>query len=89
VGHGEHDVKIIQRNQFANARGHPAVARLGLALGTVAIAAGVKGEAKVLSAPRAAVTVPAERRRSAALDGPHDFMLRPGDAGAASLDKAS
>jgi len=89
VRHGEHDVEVVQRDQFANARRHPVVARLRLALGTVAIAAGVEREAEILSAPRAAVAVATERRRAAALDGSHDLMLRPGDAGAAALDEAS
>ena len=86
VRHGEDDVEVLQRNQFAGARRHPAVARLRLALGAVAIAAGVEGEAEVFPAPGAAVAVSAERRRAAALDGPHDLMLRPGDASAATLD---
>ena len=89
VRHGEDDMEIVQRNQFAGARGDPAVARLRLALGAVAVTAGVEGEAEILSAPGAAVAVSAERRRAAALDSPHDFVLRPGHAGAAALDKAS
>lgn len=87
--HSEDDVKIFQRNQFARARRHPAVARLRLALGTVAIAAGVEGKAEVFSAPGAAVAVPAERCRAAALDGTHDLVLRPRDASAAALDVAA
>ncbi len=89
VRHGEDDVEVLQRNQFAGARRDPAVARLRLALGAVAVAAGVEGEAEILPAAGAAVAVSAERRRAAALDGPHDLVLRPGDASAAALDEAA
>ena len=51
-----------------------------LTLRAVAVAAGVEEEAEVVSAPGAAVTVPAERRRAAALDGPHDRSSTVGDA---------
>jgi len=88
VRYGEHDVEVVQRDQFAGPRRHPAVACLRLALGTVAIAAGVEGKAEILSALRAAVAVATERGRTAALDGSHDFMLRPGDASPATFDKA-
>ena len=87
--HGEDDVEIVQRDQFARARLDPTVARLRLALGTVAIAAGVEGEAEIPSSRQAMVAVTAERRRAAAFDGAHDFMLRPGNARAAALDEAS
>lgn len=88
VRDGEHHVAIVQRNQFANTRRHPTIARLRLALGTVAIAAGVEGEAEILSTSGANVPMTAERGGAAALDGAHDFMLRPRNAGAAALDKA-
>ena len=39
MGHGEHDVEIVQRDQFAGTRRDPAVACLDLTLGAVAIAA--------------------------------------------------
>src|ERR1019366_2698875 len=87
--HREDGVEVSQRNQFAGARRNPAVARPGLALGTVAVAAGVEGEAEIVSATGAAVAVFAERGGAATLDSPDDFMLRPGDAGAAALDEAS
>jgi hypothetical protein len=37
----------------------------------------------------AAVAVPAERGSAATLDGPDDFMLQPGDTGAAAIEEAS
>ena len=40
VRHGEDGVKVAHRHQFAGARRNPAIARPGLALGTVAVAAG-------------------------------------------------
>ena len=59
-----------------------------LALGAVAVAAGVEGEAEIFAAVGAAVAMAAERGGPAALDGPHDLMLRPGDARAAAFDEA-
>src|SRR5215472_12617615 len=49
VRHGEHDVEIVHRDQFASTRRYPAVACQELALGAVAIAAGVKREAEILA----------------------------------------
>jgi len=49
--------------------------------------AGVEGETEIVSATRAAVAVFAERGGTAALDGPHHLVLRPGEAGMAALDK--
>jgi hypothetical protein len=58
VWHGKHDMEIGQRNQFAGARCNPSVARLCLALGAGAVAAGVEREAEIFSAPGTAVAVP-------------------------------
>ena len=62
---------------------------LHLALGAVAVAAGVEGEAEIVSAADAAVAMAAERRRAAALDSADDLVLRPGRCVAAALDEAS
>src|SRR4029079_5621818 len=84
---GEHDMEIVHRDQFARARRDPAVACQDLALGAVAVAAGVKGEAEILAALRATIAVAAEGSRAAALDGAHDLVLRPGDTSTATLDE--
>ena len=81
-------MEVVQGHQFPGARLDPAVARLRLTLGAVAIATGVEGEAEIMAAPDALVPVPAERRRAAALDGTDHLVLRPGDTGAAALDKS-
>src|SRR5215469_3660308 len=80
-------MQIVHRDQFARTRRYPAVARQDLALGAVAVQTGVEGEAEVLATLRAAVAVAAECSGAAALDGAHDLMLRPGDAGTATLDE--
>src|SRR5262245_30979772 len=87
VRHGEHDMQIVHWDEFARTRRYPAVACQDLALGAMAIAAGVEGEAEILTALGAAITVAAERSGAAALDGAHDLMLRPGDAGTAALEE--
>src|SRR5215831_15021269 len=49
--------------------------------------AGVEGESEILTALAAAIAVTAERSGAAALDGAHDLVLRPGDAGTAALEE--
>ena len=51
--------------------------------------AGVEGGTEIVAATGAAIAMPAERSGTAPLDGPHDFPLRPGDAGAAAREEAS
>src|SRR6516225_9492966 len=80
-------MEIVHRDQFARTRRYPAVACQDLAVGAVAVQAGVEREAEVLATLRAAVTVAAQRSGAAALDGAHDLMLRPGDAGTAALEE--
>src|SRR5215813_4368866 len=87
MGHGEHDMQIVHRDQFARTRRYPAVACQDLALRAMAVAAGVERESEILTALGAAIAVTAERSGAAALDGAHDLMLRPGDAGTAALEE--
>src|SRR5215472_10257235 len=75
MGHGEHDMQIVHRDQFARARRYPAVACQDLALRAMAVAAGVERESEILTALGAAIAVTAERSGAAALDGAHDLML--------------
>ena len=87
VRHREDDVKVSQRNQIAGSAGDPLVALLPLALGAVAVAAGVVGEAEILAASGAMVAMAAKRRRTAARDGAHDLQLRPCDMRLVALDE--
>ena len=70
----EHDVEVGNRQQLCLARRKPRLRRPPLALGTVAVAAGVIGDARV-RAVVAALDMTAERRRAADLDRRHDAPL--------------
>ena len=87
--HRKDDVKVVERHQFSGACRDPAVARLCLALRTVAVAARVKRVAEILAAAGAAIAMDAERCRAAALDSPDHFQLRPGNARPAAVEKAA
>jgi hypothetical protein len=65
---GEDQMEIADREQVGLAGREPVLRRRALALGTMAIAAGVVGDAAV-AAILAALDVAAERGRAAALDG--------------------
>jgi len=77
----EDDVKVSQRNQIAGSAGDPLVALLPLALGAVAVAAGVVGEAEILAASGAMVAMAAKGKKSA--QGPALAI----DSSPATLDK--
>src|SRR5271169_3937302 len=72
--HGEDQVEIADRQEIGLAGGEPVLRRRALALGTMAIAAGVVGDPAV-AAILAALDVAAERGRAAALDGRHHLEL--------------
>ena len=67
---GEDQVEVVDRQQVGLAGGEPVLRRRALALGTMAIAAGVVGDPAV-AAILAALDMAAERGRAAALDGRH------------------
>ena len=71
---GEDDMEIRHGQEFGLAIGQPFLGSGSLALGTVPVAAGVVGDAQV-GAGLAAFDMPAQRRRSAALDRRHDLQL--------------
>jgi hypothetical protein len=71
---GEHDMEIGHRQEFGPAVGQPLFGSGGLALGAVPVAAGIVGDAKV-RAGLTAFDMPAQCRRSAALDRRHDLQL--------------
>ena len=71
---GEDDVEVRHRQQFGLSVREPFGARQPLALGAMAVAAGVVGDAHV-AAIIALLHVTAERRRPARRDGAHDAPL--------------
>ncbi len=70
----EHHVVVGDRQQLGLAFGQPFLGGEALALGTMAVAARVVGDERML-ALLAARDMPAESRRAAALDGRHDRQL--------------
>ena len=70
----EDDVEVGHRQQFGLARFEPRLRGRPLALGTMAVAAGVIGDARVRTV-LAALDMPAERRGAADLDCRHDAPL--------------
>src|ERR1022692_2701407 len=69
---------VAGRQEFPAARFQPAVARVGLALRTMPVAARVEGDG-AMPAPGALIDVPAERGRPAADDGGQDLQVQPGE----------
>jgi hypothetical protein len=70
----EDDMEIGHGQEFGLAVGQPLLRSNGLALRAVPVAAGVVADAQV-GAGLAAFDMPAQRRRSAALDRRHDLEL--------------
>jgi hypothetical protein len=66
---GEDHVKIADAEQFVRARGEPAVAGVGLALGAVPVATREEGDG-TMAASGALIQMAAQRCRAAMLDGP-------------------
>jgi len=73
-GQGEDDMEIGHGEELALAVGQPLLGSGGLALRTVPVAAGIVRDAQV-GALLAAFDMPAQRRRSAALDRRHELEL--------------
>jgi hypothetical protein len=84
---GEDHVKIADAEQFVRARGEPAVAGVGLALGAVPVATGEKGDG-TMTASGALIEMAAQRCRAAVLDGPEHLELLPAQMGLVSPDEA-
>jgi hypothetical protein len=74
-GEREHHVVILDRQQVGLAGIEPALGRGALALGAVAVAAGVVGDL-IGPAALAAQHVSTQCRTAALLDGRHDLQLR-------------
>ena len=74
AGSREDDVEIADRQQIGLAGREPILRRRALALGAMAVAARVVGDAAV-AAILAALDMPAERGRAAVLDGRHHLKL--------------
>jgi len=84
--HRENEMHVADGQELLLPRGHPGVAGGREALGTMAIATAVirEGQLRTLVA---AITVPAECRRSTLGDGPEDAPMGPGHPGAVRLQK--
>jgi len=87
VRQSEDNVDIGNRQKFVLTSRDPLVASSALTLGTVTIAAAVKGDGAIATA-RALVAMPAEYRRTAAGDGPEHFPVGPVNPAAVVLDEA-
>jgi hypothetical protein len=79
-------VDVGGRQKVATARLQPLVAGVGLALGTVPIAAGVERDGAIPAAG-AAVAMPAQGGGAAALDGGQHFEMTPADPPPAAFHK--
>ena len=83
----EDEMKVADRQQFLLALPNPLVARSGLTLGAVPVAAGVIRDGLV-AAVYAGVAMTAEGGGAAARDGIEHLALRPGQGSAVPLSKA-
>ena len=86
LGHREDEVHVADRQQLLLARRHPGVAGRREALGTMTIPTAVVREGRLRTLV-AAITVPAECRRSTLGDGPEDAPMLSGHPGAVRLQK--
>src|ERR1019366_6359730 len=77
VRYAEDEVVIAHRQQFLLAAFEPLLARVGLALGAVAVPARVVGDS-LMTAARAQIAMPTESGSTAARDGLEYLDLRPG-----------
>src|ERR1017187_1974908 len=80
VRQGEDDMYVGDWKQFFAAFGQPLVARVGLALGTVPVAAGVERDG-LMAASGTAIQVATERGRAAKLDGVQYAQMEPRQPG--------
>jgi hypothetical protein len=77
VRQSEYEMEVAHREQFRLAFGDPLIAGRGLALGAMAIAAGVVRDGDFESAGGTAVAMAAEGGSAAARNGVEDFDMRP------------
>ena len=85
--HGEDDMDIGDREHFALPGSNPLVASSALTLGTMAIAATIKGDGTVAAA-RTLVAMSTQCRGAAACDSQEHFAMAPVNPAAAGADKA-
>ena len=80
VGQGDHQVEVGDGQESLQARGQPLGLLEALALGTMAVAAGVIGDGQIAAALAAGVQVSAQTGGAAAFDIPHGLVLRRAEA---------
>jgi hypothetical protein len=78
VRHAEDQVKVANRQQFPSPGAQPLLPGIGLALGTVPVAAGVVRDG-LMPAAKAWIAVPTPCGRAATLAGAKHFELGPGE----------
>src|SRR5271166_4500477 len=78
VRHAEDQVEVANRQQFSSPGAQPLLPGIGLALGTVPVAAGVVRDG-LMPAANALIAMPTECGRAATLDRAKHFELRPGE----------
>jgi len=80
-------MKVADPEQFFGARRKPLVAGVGLALWTMPVAAGERGDG-ARAASGALIEMTAQRCHTAVLDGPQHLELLPAQMGLVSPDEA-
>src|SRR5208283_5438063 len=85
-GKGEDHVYVAGGKEFLPARLQPAVAGLGLTLGTVPISAGVERDGAIPAADTS-IAMPAQGGGAAALDGRQHFEMLAGDPATTRFDE--
>lgn len=80
-------MEVGDAEQFLFSRGEPALTRLGLALGTVSVSAGVIGDG-LMTAAWTSIHVTAERRGAARAKRPEHSPLLVAQPGSVSFDEA-
>jgi hypothetical protein len=80
-------MKVLDSEQLIGASREPFVAGVGLALGTMPVSAGKKGDG-AMAALGALIEMTPERRCAAVLDGPQHFELLPAQMRSVAPDEA-
>jgi hypothetical protein len=74
IGHGEHHVKVVNREKLGSSFIKPARFRQRLTLGAMTVATGVVRNSRIATC-RALIAMPAQMSGATLLDGSHDAAL--------------
>src|SRR5215467_14580780 len=89
VRHTEDQMKIVDRQQLLLTFSEPLLASVSLAFRTMAISAGVVGDASAVSAMGTVVEMAAQRGGAATGNGQEHFDLRPSQGGSIAFPEAT